>query len=64
MKLKKSKWYGLVLRSRVGNRIVGGLWRFAGMGTSGEMIFTGKGDAGEMIKIREEERRNYLVWEV
>lgn len=63
MKAKRHKLYGIIFRSRVGNRIIGELWNFAGFGEHNEIIFENK-RTGEFFKIPESEKRNYLIWEI
>lgn len=68
MKLKKSRWYGIMVRTRVGNRAVGALWRFIGTSTTGDLVFSGGGYGApcgpeEFFKIPEDERSRYLVFE-
>ena len=66
MKLKQKKaLYGIIFLSRVGRRVISGLWRFGGKGENGELVFVnGTGDAGEVFKIPENEMDRYLIWEI
>lgn len=66
MKLKQKRAiYGIIFLSRVGRRVISGLWRFGGRMEDGSLVFVdGTGDAGTIFKIPEAEAKQYLIWEI